>query len=251
MRMMRDNERWIGNLCRMVALGLGISLLVSKVAYAGGLSIWPVHVKLSPETAVQEVQISNPTTEKSYVQIMAVDWHEPGNLDQAARVEDILAMPPVFELGPADDQLVRITTRDPIQDDLERSYRLVVTEVPRTAGLVPNSLAIAARMTLPIFVTPNGAEPTPVWKVENFKAKEPKLIFANQGNAHIQIKNVELIPEGTDQPAFETSKGGLVLAGEDMSWPIQANLATIEGPLIIKAKTSIGPLEAAVSIPES
>lgn len=251
MHMRRTTGMLIPKLCHAKAFCLGLTLFAATEAWAGGLAIWPVHVNLTSDSAIQELQISNPTNETSYVQVMAVELHQPGEVDEAPYVEEILAIPPVFELGPEDTQIVRIATRRPIQDETERSYRLVVTEVPRTAGLVPNSLSISTRMTLPIFVTPKGAVPLPIWKIEERGDKQSRLVLVNQGNAHIQIQNVEVIPAEEETIAFETAKGGVVHAGKDMTWPLEIELAALKGSVTVKAKTSIGPIETQVAVPES
>ena len=224
------------------------ALIAAKGVSAGGLAIWPVEVNLPADGTTQELQISNPTGEASYIQVMAVEWHEPGQIDQAARADDILAVPPVFELAPNSSQLVRIATRGQADGDIERSYRLVVTEVPRTAGLVPNTLAIAARMTLPVFVRPEGAAPSPIWSLAGKDPSQPKLVLANQGNAHIKVNKIELI-DGSAEPAFSTSEGSLVLAGDEKAWQLDVDLARLKGPVTVKADTTSGPIETQISLP--
>ena len=180
---------------------------------------------------------------------MAVEWHEPGQVAEADRVDDILAVPPVFDLAPNSTQIVRIAARGQVDAGGERSYRLVVTEVPRTAGLVPNSLAIAARMTLPIFVRPDGAAPKPVWKLAALDTSRPKLILANQGTAHIKINSIELV-SGSAEPAFSTNEGSLVLAGGEKHWSFEADLARLKGPVKVKAESSAGLIETQIELPD-
>jgi len=224
-------------------------LLAATNAEAGGLSIWPLQVNLPDDGVVQELQISNPTEEASYVQVMAVEWHEPGQIEQAERVDEILAVPPVFELSPHSSQLVRIAARGQVEAAAERPYRLMITEVPRIAGLVPNSLAIAARMTLPIFVTPEGASPLPVWSLEGQDKARPKLMLVNQGNAHIKVNKVELV-DAAAEPAFLTEEASLVLAGDEKRWPLEVDLARLKGPVTLRAETTTGPIETQLSLPD-
>lgn len=224
-------------------------LLTPTEGSAGGLSIWPVQVNLTADGSVQELQVNNPSDERSYVQVMAVEWHAPENINEAPHVEAILAVPPVFELDPDGNQLVRLAVRGPMDDSVERSYKLVITEVPRTAGLIPNSLAIAARMTLPIFVTPEGAVPVPVWTLQEHDKGKPSLMLANQGSAHIRVNNIQLIPVDKEKAVFETQEGALVLADKGMSWPLDIDLTKLKGPVIVKAQTNIGHIETAISLP--
>ena len=187
--------------------------------------------------------------ETSYVQVMALNWHDAGEHAQASYVDDILAVPPVFELPPKSSQLVRVASREPTTDGVEQSYRLVITEVPRTAGLVPNSLAIAARMTLPIFVTPAGAVPAPAWSLVGKDTTKPELVLANQGNAHIKVKKIELFDPVMSEPAFSTEQGALVLAGEENHWPLDVDFVRLKGPIALKAQTTIGLIETQISFP--
>jgi len=231
-----------------VACGALLVTLAAESVMAGGLSIWPVQVHLPADGSVQELQVSNPTNETSYVQVMAVEWHEPGEIGQAAPVEDVLAVPPVFELAPNSSQLVRIAARG--QDNLhaERPYRLIVTEVPRIAGLVPNTLAVAARMTLPLFVRPKGVSPLPVWSLAGESDAEPELLLVNQGNAYIKVDKVELLSTEQAAPIFSTDRGSLVLAGEATRWAIDVDIARLKGPITIRAQTTAGPIEGEISL---
>jgi fimbrial chaperone protein len=221
---------------------------VNEVA-AGGLSIWPVRVHLPADGTVQEIQVSNPGDEASYVQVTAVEWHEAGQTDKANTVQEILAVPPVFELAPNSSQLVRLVARDQGAKSVERAYRLVVTEVPRTAGLVPNTLAIAARMTLPVFVRPDGAQPSPVWSLERNGGAKPDLVLANKGNAHIKINEVTLFGAENEVPDFAVEQGSLIFAGREERWSLDIDLAELRAPITVRAETTTGPIEAVVSLP--
>jgi len=234
-----------------VVLSFGLVFLEAAAVNAGGLSIWPVQVDLSNDGAVQELQISNPTDETSYVQVMAVEWHEPGQTNNAAHIDSILAVPPVFELSPNSSQLVRLASRGSLEGGVEHSYRLVITEVPRTAGLVPNTLAIAARMTLPVFVKPEGAAPSPAWHLAAEETATPELVLVNEGSAHIKINKIKLIGAGDEKASFSTEEGALVLAGEEERWPLDIELSRLKGPVTVQAETTAGPLESTISLNES
>ena len=229
--------------------GLFAILIHPVGVFAGGLEVWPVNIKLPATGHAQQVVVRNPSNEQIYVQVAVVEWHELGQLKSAAPADEILAMPPVFELEPAGAQVVRVAMRKPLEDNRELAFRLIVTEVPRTLGLLPNTLAIAKRMNLPIFVTPENAQPKPIWTLTSAADGRSMLRLANEGDAHIRIESVSLI-EGTSQkPAFETQRIATVLPGKVESWPLEIGLAAIQEPLFVRADSNVGPIEAIIELP--
>lgn len=225
-------------------------MLVTSRADAGGMSVYPLNVSLPPDGSTAQFHVSNPSEESAYIQVMAVEWRPLEEMQDAPVVTEILAVPPVFDLEAGGTQLIRLAARKPIDDGVERAYRLIVTEVPRLTGLVPNTLAIATRMSLPIFITPPEAAAAPTWSFAEYDFDRPALVLTNVGSAHIDVKKISLQTAGDEKPVFESEDGGHVLAGGHKNWPLDIELARLKGPVTVNAMTSVGPIEAVVSLPD-
>jgi fimbrial chaperone protein len=231
-----------------VVLCGGLELL-SAPAHAGGVSVYPLKVILPANGTTAEFHVSNPSNEAAYVRVSAVEWRPLDEIKDAPIAPAILAAPPIFDLEPGGSQLVRLAGREAIDDGVERAYRLIVTEVPKTAGLLPNTLAIATRMSLPVFITPEGATPAPNWSIETQDFDRPALVLTNLGGAHLDIKKVSLLKEANSPVIFATENGGHVLAGQKKEWPLDVALERLKGPILVKADTNTGPIEATISFP--
>ena len=221
---------------------------VSKVE-AGSLGVVPIRVDLTSTDTMSQLEISNTSEEASFVQVTAIEWVSPDSIAHGKMATSLLVVPPIFDLDPGRTQLVRLAHRGPVAGAMERTYRLLIQEVPKTAGLVPNTVTVAAQMNLPVFVTPEGAAPSPGWEIRGDAARVPSLAIVNEGTAYISVKTLKLLAADLERPVFETNAGGVVFAGGERSWTLDADLARLKGPFTVRAETNIGPLEASVAFP--
>lgn len=133
------------------------------------------------------------------LQLSVMSWSQDGTGDVLTPTREVLANPGVFLLKAGDQQVARFALR--VAPDIkERSYRIVVQEVPRQR--VENGLATVLRLMVPVFVpTPN-----PQVAVE-WSAREGtqglEISAHNVGNTHVQIKTVKLSGDGV-APAAKT-----------------------------------------------
>ena len=87
------------------------------------------------------------------LQLNVLSWTQDATGDVLAPTREVLANPGVFLLKGGEQQVARFALRTKA-DVQERSYRIVIQEVPRQR--VENGLATVLRLMVPIFVpTPN------------------------------------------------------------------------------------------------
>jgi len=146
-------------LCWTAIAALGS--LAFGMAEAGTLKVSPIKVFLPADGKSEVIHIKNPDPTPALVQVQAVEWVKAEDLDQAERAEEILAVPPIFEMAPNSEQVIRLAHRDSGGAAVEKAYRLLITEVPEEVD--PGGVAFAVRLNMPLFVTPKGAEPDPEW----------------------------------------------------------------------------------------
>jgi len=128
----------------------------------------------------------------SLLQLSVMSWAQGPNGDNLTPTRDVLANPGVFLLKAGEQQVARFALRVP-PDARERSYRIVVQEVPRQH--VENGLATVLRLLVPVFVPP----PSPAVALEWNARPAPgglDLRVHNKGNVHVQIKQVKLSGAG-------------------------------------------------------
>ena len=221
--------------------------LVSASAVAATLQVSPIRISISADGKAGVVRLHNQSDVPTLVQVEALAWDDAADLAEVPRTSDILAVPPVFEIGAGGEQVIRLALRRPLTSNTEQAYRLLITEVPRAVGDGVQGVAFALRLNLPVFVTPDGALPQPTWSLER-DGGGARLTLDNEGNAHVRVRSVALFEDGGTQPVFVSDEGGYVLAGRERSWQLDLSRLKAGASLTVEVETDLGRLEAPVDI---
>ena len=233
-------------LCWLATL---VTVLAASPASAGSFSVTPVRVDLDPGGRAQTVELRNDGAAAVMIQVEAFDWTDRAEaVEELAPTGDVLAAPPVFEFGPGESQIIRLALRRPLAGAEERAYRLVISEVPNElqAG---NGVAVALRLNLPVFVTPPGAAPEPVWTAHRLPDGGGELRLSNPGTAHVQLRRIRLAAEeGRGRPLLDTEEADRVLAGRERVWRFDAGTLPPSARLRVNAVTNAGELDAVVPL---
>ncbi len=204
---------------------------------SGAFSVTPTRIDLAPSRRTGVVTLRNDAADPVLVQVRAYAWTGPPIADGMAPTRDLLAVPPMFELAPQGEQVIRVARRSPETGPSEEAYRLLISEVPPATS--SSGVRFALRLSLPVFVTPPGARPAPVWSLVRADGG-CVLRLANRGTAHLLIRQLAL-HEASGSMRQRFGKSVYVLAGEATDW----RLDRMPGPrerLTVEAETSSGKL---------
>jgi fimbrial chaperone protein len=174
------------NLVRLlIALLLGA---LAAPAFAADLQISPIRITLDPQNPNAVMTLINRGDGDTLLQLSVMSWSQDASGEVLVPTREVLANPGVFLLKAGEQQVARFALRV-APDVKERSYRIVVQEVPRQR--VENGLATVLRLMVPVFVpTPN-----PNVAVEWSARQGPQGLEVqahNIGNVHVQVKVVKL-----------------------------------------------------------
>jgi len=122
------------------------------------------------------------------LQLNVLSWTQDATGDVLAPTREVLANPGVFLLKGGEQQVARFALRTKA-DVQERSYRIVIQEVPRQR--VENGLATVLRLMVPIFVPTPNPNVAVEWNARR-SAQGIEIMVRNVGNTHVQIKKVDL-----------------------------------------------------------
>lgn len=157
-------------------------------AHAADLQISPIRIILDSQNPNAVMTLINRGDSDTLLQLSVLGWSQGANGDVLTPTRDVLANPGVFMLKAGEQQVARFALRVPV-DVKERSYRIVIQEVPRQR--VENGLATVLRLMVPVFVpTPN-----PNVAIEWSARRGPEgleISAHNSGNVHVQVKTVKL-----------------------------------------------------------
>lgn len=155
---------------------------------AADLQIYPLRLVLDPAEPTGILTIGNRGDGDVLLQLNVMEWRQGPTGDTYTPTRDVLANPGVFLLKSGEQQIARFALR--VAPDMqERTYRVVIQEVPRQR--VENGLSTVLRLLVPLFVpTPN-----PSLSVQWSARVLPQglqLTAHNVGNVHVQLKLVKL-----------------------------------------------------------
>ena len=240
--------RWnlsVGQIRTAVLTLLLCGLVAASPSEAGTLTVSPTRVTLDAAGRAEVVKLKNPGQHASFVEVKVFAWVDAADHTALEPTQELLVVPPIFEIDPDTTQVIRLALRRPLDLDGERNYRLLIKEVPRQVGDGAQGLTFALQFSLPVFVKPDGAAADPAWSTRG-----DQIVLLNRGNAHIRLESLSLFAPDGAEPIFSTDQGGYLFGGEERSWPLELDTAQPNTPLTLKAETNLGPLETTVSWPE-
>jgi len=223
-----------------------LAALSGTIAEAASLTVAPTRVEFLGNDQASAVTLQNNAAEPVMVQVQTFAWPDGPATAELVPTRDLIAVPPVFEIAGNGRQIIRVALRSPLPGPREHAFRLLITEVPR-GGAATTGVRFALRLSLPVFVIPDGARPEPQWSLRGRGSGQFDLVLRNVGDAHLQVRRITWRPEGRPGPTTGIEAPAYVLAGREYSWPLPGG--AVAGPIELQAETSLGTLPATVSPP--
>ena len=161
---------------------------VAAPTSAADLQITPIRITLDPQNPNAVMTLINRGEGDTLLQLSVMAWNQDQTGDALAPTRDVLANPGVFLLKGGEQQVARFALR--VAPDIkERSYRIVIQEVPRQR--VENGLATVLRLMVPVFVRTPNPNVAMEWSARAVP-QGLEITAHNPGNVHVQIKTVKL-----------------------------------------------------------
>jgi fimbrial chaperone protein len=204
---------------RLLLLALLGGACQSAPVKAASLQISPVIVTLAAGQSAAYLLLENTTQQALFGQVRVFDWDQGLNEEKLSPAQDLVASPPVLEIGAGRKQLVRLVRIDPSPRAAERAYRLLIDEIPSTDEERKLGVAVRLRYSVPVFIAPE-TEGKPVlrWRLR----REPDgayLEVQNEGGRRAQIAAVELLA-GRERYSVDAGLLGYALARHTRRWKL-------------------------------
>jgi fimbrial chaperone protein len=225
------------------------ALWVAGSAAAATLQISPVTVEIGAEVSAVGITLANPGDTPLYGQVRVFRWDQQHGDDALTPTQDVVASPPLIQVGEHGEQLVRLVRTAP-RTAGEQCYRLLIDELPPPDQPAANGVTIRLRYSVPVFVEPAGAGGQPLlsWRLAR-NGGDWLLRVDNAGAKRAQIAAVQLVT--SSGKVYELNKGllGYALAGRGRQWqvPLPGD-ADLRGAVKVRASVNALPAEALVTI---
>ncbi len=206
---------------------LGTAFLIISGAFPAQLlaqvAISPVRIDLSDERAKDVIRIkSQADTPRSY-EVEIVAWSQSeADREIYSPTEDVIAVPPLFTLGPGEEQVLRLGMMTEADPDTEQAYRVFITELgpPNQGERQTSGVNMRLRIGVPVFVAAKAAA-TP--ELEHVGSAEIDGHFymqvRNSGNTHVRVSEIRYLDSGQDEPQVEAASI-YILAGKSGRIPV-------------------------------
>ena len=231
---------------RVAATIAAAAVLLSPIAIsAASLKLYPVRIVLTPDRPVQTMTIHNESAETFRGQMRLFAWRQVDGKDSLEETRDVLANPPLFEIAPRGDQLARFGLRTQA-GAIEKSYRVLVQEIPNGRPKNPGELQTILRISVPIFVPPTKATPAKlVWRLSPSRSGQVVVDIQNAGAVHVQINRLVLKQGG--KPIGQLDAAKYLLPGS--SYRGTLNVSKVLQPrtsVVLDAQTDQGDISATI-----
>jgi fimbrial chaperone protein len=210
-------------------------------ALGASLDVSPVRIDLAATARSTELRLRNTGTEEVSVQIDVREWvQDLDGADELVATQQLLAVPPLVTIPPGERQIVRIGHLGAPAQDVEQSYRVLVTELAPSTGVSKQpALSMRLRLSIPLFVAPAAGTTAPDIVVDDFvdTAEGARFALHNAGNAHAKIEQIEVRRDGewAGVPAETSHRVRYLLPGGRAQLAIPDRLASLSAVRIKSA----------------
>lgn len=224
----------------LLVLALGATLCPGAIA--GAFSITPVRIYMQVKDRAVALTLINEGDTELGLQAELFDWKQNfDGSDVLNATEDVVLSPPIIKLAPRGRQVVRLALLNRTSGAEQRTYRLIVREVPELTPPQGNviQIPIALALSIPVFVNTGTAQRALHCELDRRRDNASlDLRCANQGKAYTQIREVRLTQAGAELARLET--GAYILPGAQKTLAIALDKPVATGATRIELRFDDG-----------
>ncbi|RQT97041.1 molecular chaperone [Burkholderia cenocepacia] len=224
-------------------------LCAGGTAHATSLQISPVTIEFGADDTATGITLRNPAERPVYGQVRVFRWDQADGQDTLTPTQDLVASPPLIQVGTQSEQLIRVVRASRTPSGVEQSYRLLIDELPQPGDAPVNGVSIRLRYSIPVFVEPQtSGAPQLDWALVRDNGSW-RLRVRNGGIRRAQLASVQLVT--ADGRAFPLTQGllGYALAGRTGQWSVQLPTGvTLGGKVTVRAAVNSQPVSAVVAV---
>jgi len=211
---------------------------MTGAAVAASLQVAPTSIFIAAERTADGLTLSNSGAQPVYAQVRVFRWSQVDGEEVLEPTTDVAISPPMLELPPGGEQLVRVIRLIPPPAEVESSYRVIVDEIPLDGDAGDDQgLRFVLRYSIPIFLSPLNPAVGPILHTGLvYENGATFLEVRNEGNAHAQLADLALVT-GNNRQLIAPGLSGYVLPGRQRRWPLPADVE-LDGDGEFKARVN-------------
>ncbi|MCE9873471.1 molecular chaperone [Hafnia alvei] len=196
---------------------------------ATNMLIWPIDPALGANDNATELWLENKGSTAATMQIRVLGWKQVAGEENYRSQQDVVASPPIVNIGTGKKQLIRLIRQSPTPAGQEQAFRILIDEVPAAehSSGSQTGVSLLMRYSLPLFVYGDGvnfqrnaAEPVHLsqsqlsWKMTTNNG-HPAIEVTNRGAVHARLSKVSI-----NGRTIADGLLGYVLAGSYRTWAL-------------------------------
>src|ERR1700728_307941 len=177
-----------------LALSAGAALLGAVPAYAANFSIDPVVASLSSHAPSTFLDMGNTGVATLRFELNAFAWSQgPKGQIVLTPTDDMIFFPQLFTLNAGEKRKVRIGTVAPAEDT-EKSYRLMLAQMPSLAGdrTAGSGVELLTQLSIPVFVEPAVVRKDADLSGVTATGRMISFQVVNTGNVHLVVEKATI-----------------------------------------------------------
>lgn len=224
--------------------------ILSAPAFAGTLEVAPTTVVLGQDTKTGVLYVNNDGNAPVTVQIEPFDWVQSGGADRLTPSESLMASPPIAAIPAQSKQTVRLMTA-PASGAGERSFRLVVSELPDLSRRADRSIQVLTQFSLPVFIGGAASGRSSVSWDTVLGSGGLALAVRNDGSHHAKLSGLRIVEPGGESQTLPGNGLVYILAGSTRSWKIPCARCKVGDTLRIEGTDDVTGehFDRSISIP--
>lgn len=176
----------------IAGVAVALSGIVAQSAAAGSLTVSPTTIEVVSPDVAAVARIQNNASAGATAQLRVFRWSQINGVEKLEPVTDVIASPPLAQLGPGAEQIVRIMRTGRAGSSVEESFRLMIDELPPARTAKSGAVAVVVRHAMPVFFRPaSTARPILSWHIDRGGGR-PTLVVSNSGGRRARIADLVL-----------------------------------------------------------
>lgn len=202
---------------RLAVLAAAGVMALAPHAFAGSIEVGPILVQMVGAERTATLTVTNASAEAESLQVRTVEWSQGPDGDVYTPSQALIASPPLVELKAGESQTVRLVLEGVSDNRAERSYRVILDEIPGPRETPGAGVKTTIRVLVPVFLTPSlSARAKLNWSA----ARTPQgLVVTARNDGESRERLTDLRFEAGGQ-ALGQPAGGYVLSHASRAWTL-------------------------------
>lgn len=237
---------------KLICRGLPLLLLlcVAVRSDAASLTVAPVRLQLSAARPYTILRITNDGSESVTLHARAFRWGFDAKEEVLTATDELILNPPMMTLRPKATQVVRIGLRSRMESSVEETYRLILEEVPLAKAKVEGTeISTILKLSIPVFAVPRKpVAPKLEWSAHRDANGMVKIVAANHGAAHVQIKHLLVSHASRRDPTQKIEEIVYLLPSQQREWTLPSPDFSAAQQLVVEALTDAKSMPETASV---